>query len=158
MADWISATTLMLRSSFSARRRFLRTGIEQRQPAFHVGVDVGLAVLDLGGVDQPAVDVVAQHGLDVGRRRSGCRSWRPGRPTRSGGVRDLGRLDEPHPGDAVGGREQPQEDLAVAVAPADDLLLPLVPAVDADEVVEERLDVGHESRRRRRWPRRATAR
>ena len=26
MADWISATTLMLRSSFSARRRFLRTG------------------------------------------------------------------------------------------------------------------------------------
>ena len=27
IADWISATTLMFRSSFSARRRFFRTGV-----------------------------------------------------------------------------------------------------------------------------------
>jgi hypothetical protein len=32
MADWISATTLMLRSSFSARRRFLRTGKNKGSP------------------------------------------------------------------------------------------------------------------------------
>ena len=41
---------------------------------------------------------------------------------------DLRRLDEADPRGPVGRDEQPQEDLAVAVAAADDLLLPLVPA------------------------------
>ena len=105
MADWISATTLMLRSSFSARRRFLRTGIEQRQAAFHVRVDVRLAVLDLGGVDQPAVDPIAQHGLHVVRIGLNAEAGRRvGQPV--GGRGHLGRLDESHPRRAVGGRKQ----------------------------------------------------
>jgi len=47
-------------------------------------------------------------------------------------------------GHSVGIDEQAEEGLAIAVAAADDLLLPLVPAVDVDEVVEEALDVGDE--------------
>ena len=34
IADWISATTLMLRNSRSARRRFLRTGVYSGSPRF----------------------------------------------------------------------------------------------------------------------------
>ena len=103
MADWISATALMLRSSFSARRRFFRTGKIQRQPAPHVGVHVGLAMLDLGGVDQLAVDPVAADGFHVvrigldaqGRRRIAAALRGRG---------DLAGLDEPQPDRAVGRR------------------------------------------------------
>ena len=97
MADWISATTLMLRSSFSARRRFLRTGIEQRQPALHVGVDVRLAVLDLAR-RRPAGRRSSSPARSPRRPdRSGCRSWPTGRPIGSRRRGHLGRLDEPHP-------------------------------------------------------------
>ena len=40
----------------------------QRQPALHVGVDVRLAMLDVGGVDRLAVDVVPNRAF---RRRLG---------------------------------------------------------------------------------------
>ena len=82
----------------------LAHGIKQRQPAFHVGVDVRLAVLDFGGVDQPAVDPVAQHGLDVVRIGLDAEAGRRiGLPIDRRG--HLGRLDEPHAAGAVGGRE-----------------------------------------------------
>ncbi len=45
--------------------QILAHGKEQRQPAFDVFVDVGLAMLDLGGVDHLAVDTVAEHGFDI---------------------------------------------------------------------------------------------
>ena len=80
MADWISATTLMLRSSFSARRRFLRTGIEQRQPAFHVGVDVRLAVLDFGRRRSAGRRSNSPARSPRRSDRFECRSWPPGRP------------------------------------------------------------------------------
>ena len=151
MADWISATALMLRSSFSARRRFLRTGKIERQPAPHVGVDVGLAMLDFGGVDQLAVDPVAADGLHVvgvGLDAQGGRGVAA--PVRGRG--HLAGLDEPQPGRAVGGGKKPQKALAVAVLAADDLLLPLVPLVDADELVQHGLDLGqHGVARRAAW-------
>ena len=116
----------------------LAHGEEQRQPALHVGVDVRLAVLDLGGIDQPAVDPVAQHGLHVVRIGLDAEAGRRvGQPVAGRG--HLGRLDEPHPRGAVGGRKQSQKAFAVAVLAADDLLLPLVPVVQADELVENRL-------------------
>ncbi len=42
--------------------------VEERQPAADVGIDVGLAVLDLGGIDELAIDVVAERRF---RRRGG---------------------------------------------------------------------------------------
>ena len=67
---------------------------EERQAALHVGVDVRLAVLDFVGVDQPAADPIAQHGLHVvrvgldaeagrgvGRRDPAARPLRPARRT-----------------------------------------------------------------------------
>ena len=117
--------------------------IEKRQPALHVGVDVRLAVLDFGRVDQPAVDPIAQHGLHVVRigldAETGRRVLRP-----IAGRGHLGRLDEPHPRGPVGGGEQPQKTLAVAVLAADDFLLPLVPAVQADELVQNGLHLAHQ--------------
>ncbi len=68
----------------------------QRQPALDVDVDVRLAVLHVAGVDELAVDVIAQHGFHVvglglnaeaGRRVAGERGRRG----------DLVRLDEAHP-------------------------------------------------------------
>ena len=70
----------------------------------------------------------------------------------------LGRLDEPHARRAVVGREKPQEALAVAVLAADDLLLPPLPVVQADELIEDELHGQHQRRRRPSPPRAATAR
>ena len=72
-------------------------GKEQRQPAPHVGVDVGLAMLDVVGVDQLAVDPVAADGLHVVRVGLDAQG--------GGGVAaalrrrgHLAGLDEPQPG------------------------------------------------------------
>ena len=46
MADWISATALMFRSSLSARRRFLRTGKNSGSPRRTLASTLRLAVLD----------------------------------------------------------------------------------------------------------------
>ena len=64
--------------------------------------------------------------------------WPRGRRARSLGVGHLARLDEPHPRGAVGGREQPQKH-SPSRSRRDDLLLPLVPVVQADEIVEHGL-------------------
>ncbi len=113
--------------------------VEERQPAAHVGIDVGLAVLDVGGIDQLAVDVVAGDGLDVVAIGDDAEAVR-----RLGGARrgrgDLAGLDEADARRAVERGEEPQEDFAVAVAAADDLLLPAVPGVSSEELVELGLD------------------
>ena len=142
MADWISATTLMLRSSLSARRRFLRTGKNSGSPRFTLASTLALRCWMSAAVDQPAVDPVAQHGFHVvgiGLNAQGggriadavAAAWRPG----PGSTKRT-------PRGAVGRGEQPQETLAVAVFAADDLLLPLVPLVVADEIVQHGLHLG----------------
>ena len=40
-------------------------GVEEGQPAFDVGIDVGFAVLDMFGVDPGFVDAVVEDGFDV---------------------------------------------------------------------------------------------
>ena len=62
--------------------------IEQRQAAFHVGIDVRLAVLDFGGVNEPAVDPVAQHRFHV--ERIGLDAERDGRIRRASAARQPG--------------------------------------------------------------------
>ena len=47
-----------------------------------------------------------------------------------------------------GGGKEPQKALAVAVLAADDLLLPLVPVVEAEKLVEDRLHVAEQRLRR----------
>ena len=111
----------------------------QRQAALHVEVDVRAAMLDVAGVDELAVDVVAEHGFHVVRHRSGCRSWPTGSAAQLGRRRDLVRLDEPHARQAVVVDEEPQERFAVAIDAADDLLLPLVPAILVLKLVEHLL-------------------
>ena len=121
----------------------LADGEEQRQAAFHVRVDVRLAMLDLGRIDQPAVDPIADDRLDVVRIGLDAKPRRRiGQPI--GGRRNLVRLDEAHARRAVRGRKQPQKALAVAVLAADDLLLARVPMVQADELVDDGLHLGRE--------------
>ena len=64
---------------------------------------------------------------------------------------DLVGLDEADAERAVGQREEAEEGFAIAVAAADDLLLAMLPAVVADEVVELGLDGGGEEGERIRW-------
>jgi len=112
--------------------------IEQRQAASYVCINAQLAVLDLSGFDQSAVDVVTLDGLHVARVGDDTQAVvaQGSRLRRRG---DLVGLDEPHAGGPVGGEEEPQEALAVAVFSADDLLLALVPFVDLHELVDHGL-------------------
>ena len=123
---------------FGAAEVFVN-GIKQRQAAADVGIDVGFAMLDVGGIDELAVDEVPQHVFDivaVGDDAEACGGI--------GGVLlrrgDLIGLDEADAERAVGERKEAEEGFAIAVAAADDLLLTSVPVVGADECVEFGLD------------------
>ncbi len=131
-------------------------GVEDRQPAGAGEIDVGRQPLHVGGGHRLAklrhralrVDVddgVFQRRLHV--QPAGV----PGEADaeepavggrRAGRVLDFQRLDEADAEHAaLNIREEPQEPLAVAVQPADGLLLPLGPAVDAAELVQHRAAV-----------------
>ena len=131
----------MFRSSFSARRKIFAHWEEQRQAAADVGVDVGFAMLDFRSVDLPAVDKIAQHGLDIvrigenaqRRRGIGRLLWRRAH---------LARLDEADACRAIGSEEEAEKHFAVAVAPQDDFLLPPLPIIGPHKIVEHRLHGG----------------
>ena len=121
--------------------------VEQRQSALDVRVDVGLAMLYFGGVDGQPIDVIGQWRFDV--VRFGLNAERGGRirePLRRRG--DLPRLDESDARPSVRRGEEPQEHFSVAIPTADDLLLPPVPGILVDELVEHVLDHRRQFRRR----------
>ncbi len=91
-------------------------------------------------VDELPVDPITQHGLDVPRIGLNAE---PGRridgPTGRRG--DLIRLDEPQPHGPIRRREQPQEAFAIAIFPPNDFLLPPVPLIDSNELIEHGLNI-----------------
>ena len=123
----------------------------QRQTTADVGVDVRFAMLDLVGVDRLAVDVIGQHGLDVARIGENAEL--------GGGVGgllgrrgNLARLYEADARRAVGGEEESQKHFAIAVAAEHDLLLPPLPAVGLNEIIEHVLHGCDPRRRNLRLP------
>ena len=110
----------------------------QRQAPLHVEIDIRAAVLHVIRLDELAVDVVAEHVLHIVRIGLNAEAGRgiAGQPARR---HHLVGLDEANPRHALGIDEEPQERFAVAVDPADDFLLPQLPAVFLLEVVEQLL-------------------
>ncbi len=129
----------MFRSSFSARRRFFRTEVNSGKPRFTLRSTFALRCCTCDGVDQLAIDVIAEDRFDIvpggddplAVRRIAERAGRRG---------DLVRLDEPHPRLAGAIGKQSQKDFAVAVETADDLLLPRLPLIESAKLVDHPLD------------------
>src|SRR5262249_31242412 len=108
---------------------------EERQATFDVEIDVCAAMLHVGCVDQLAIDVVAQDVFNVVRIGLNSEAGRGvARKARRRGY--LVRFDEPDSRKAFDVHKESQERFTIAVDTSNDFLLPQLPTIFLQELID----------------------